>query len=403
MCNLYTPPTPPLFSKLFGVELYELAWGSYVAPLKPGPYLKPAGSPEVGQWGMIAPGSKSRVPTGQTNNARRETLASRRTYADAWLGGRRCLIPAASFIEPYYPGHDPKAKSISWQFARADGEPWALAGIWSEWTDPATGEVVPSYSMITQNCDGHPLLSLMHKPELDKATGVHLTNQDKRAVVPLERTRWDEWLHGSVEQAESLIQLPELGMFSHGAADPAKNIPLPGIARQTQISEPPSGLFYTKRLYAFTVLYDVYILGSKGEDPLPAMLAKPTQGQLIIRKRYPARSDTALNALLMDPAKPGADPLMEMHYIRLVGMTDASMVIEGTVGHSFGKSQKSKVEFFKQRWLCKAPGAKVTVDVAALRSSKGKLAQAIAADPFHPIWDDLPDQTAYGPLDPSIW
>ena len=149
------------------------------------------------------------------------------------------------------------------------------------------------------------------------------------------------------------------------------------------------------------MLYDVYILGSKGEDPLPAMLAKPRQGQLIIRKRFPTRSDTALNALLVDPARP-EEPLMEMHYIRLVGMTAESMVIEGTVGHSFRGKQKSKVEHFQQRWLCKAPGTKVTIDAEALRRSKANLARAVAADPFHPIWDDPPGQTSYGPLDPSI-
>jgi len=70
-----------------------------------------------------------------------------------------------SFVEPYYPVHDPTVKSISWGFARADGEAWALAGIWSEWQDKETGEIVPSYSMITQNCDGHPLMALMHRPE----------------------------------------------------------------------------------------------------------------------------------------------------------------------------------------------------------------------------------------------
>lgn len=243
MCNLYTPPTPPLFSKYFGVDIVDLAWGSYVAPLKPGPYLKAHGTPEVGQWGMIAPGSRTATPFGQTNNARRETLATRKTYSEAWLTGRRCLIPAASFIEPYYPGHDPKAKSISWRFERQDGEPWALAGIWSEWTDPATGELVANYSMITQNCDGHPLLSLMHKPEVDKATGQQLAEQDKRAVVPLSRDQWDEWLHGTVEQADGLIQLPPLEVFRHGAADLAKNVPLPGVAQQTQISAPTTGLF----------------------------------------------------------------------------------------------------------------------------------------------------------------
>ena len=149
------------------------------------------------------------------------------------------------------------------------------------------------------------------------------------------------------------------------------------------------------------MLYDVYILGSKGEDPLPAMLAKPQRGQLLIRKRYPGRSDTALNATLVDPAKPDK-PVMEMHYIRLVGMTAESMVIEGTVGHQFGKSFKSKVEFFKQRWLCKAPGSRIVIDAEALRRSKAKLSEAMAADPFHPLWDDVPEERTYGPLDPSI-
>ena len=51
-----------------------------------------------------------------------------------------------------------------WTLRRADGEPWHLAGIWNAWTDPTTGEVFESYSMLTQNCDGHPLLSRFHKP-----------------------------------------------------------------------------------------------------------------------------------------------------------------------------------------------------------------------------------------------
>ncbi|MEO8391238.1 SOS response-associated peptidase family protein [Polaromonas sp.] len=243
MCNLYTPVTSHQLQAQFGKELKQ-TWLAYVAPLKLGPYVKQRGDAQVGQWGMIAPGSKSSKPMGQTNNARREGLAEKRTFAPSWLAGRRCLIPAASFVEPYYPGHDPKAKSISWRFERADGDAWALAGIWSEWVDPVTGELVPNYSMITQNCDGQPLLALMHKPELDKA-GLVLpaTEQDKRAVVPLERDRWDEWLHGTVEQAEALIQLPAPEIFRHGASDPAKNIPLPGAARNTQVVTSSDGLF----------------------------------------------------------------------------------------------------------------------------------------------------------------
>lgn len=62
--------------------------------------------------------------------------------------------------------------------------PWDLAGLWSEWTDAETGEVVPNFTMITQNCDGHPLLSLMHKPD-------GAIPPDKRAGVPIEFCVWD--------------------------------------------------------------------------------------------------------------------------------------------------------------------------------------------------------------------
>jgi putative SOS response-associated peptidase YedK len=233
MCNLYTPVSAHRLNAQLGKDMVQ-TWLAYVAPLKLGPYIKQAGEVKVGQWGMIPPGSKLSKPFGATNNARRESLSSKKTYAPSWLNGMRCLIPAEDFTEPYYPGHDPKAKSISWRFARADGEPWALAGIWSEWIDPVTGE----------NCDSHPLMSLMHRPEVDK-TGQLLpaTEQDKRAVVPVERDRWDEWLHGSVEQAEALIQLPPMNIFRHGAGDPAKNLPLPGPAAQGQIQASVPDLF----------------------------------------------------------------------------------------------------------------------------------------------------------------
>lgn len=235
MCNLYTPATARRLNVQFGAALIDQTWGKYVAPLKQGPYIVQHGVMAVGQWGMIAPDSSSRLPKGLTNNARRETVATRKTFSPSWLSGKRCLIAAESFVEPYYaPGAE---KSASWRFGRADGECWALAGIWSEWVDPVTGELVPSYSMITQNCDAHPLLKLMHKPERDRDDVILPPDQqDKRAVVPVERDKWDEWLHGTVAQADALIVLPALEVFRHGADSPALNAPLPGEAATGQTS-----------------------------------------------------------------------------------------------------------------------------------------------------------------------
>lgn len=126
------------------------------------------------------------------------------------MGSRAALPdPAWWYQEPYWGiSHTDlmtsTPKSIPWHFRRADGEPWALAGLWSEWTDPSTGEVLPNYTMLTQNCDGHPVLGLMHRPDKNQTAD----RQDKRSVVPIERADWDAWLHGSREQAEGLIRVP---------------------------------------------------------------------------------------------------------------------------------------------------------------------------------------------------
>lgn len=219
MCNLYAPTGPQKISMRFAVGAPVGAYAATVAPLKNGPIVVP-GRALVAQWGLIPPNSPTRspsLPNGQrmtTNNARRERLASAPTYRNAWRRGQRCIIPADSFDEPNWS----TGKNEWWRFWRADGEPWALAGIWSEWCDPESGEVVPSYTMITQNCDGHPLLGLMHKPD----PNLPAEQQDKRAVVPIEPGDWDRWLHGTVAQAEALIQVPAEALFQHGPADPAK-------------------------------------------------------------------------------------------------------------------------------------------------------------------------------------
>lgn len=143
-----------------------------------------------------------------TNNCRRERMETAQTFRDAWRNGQRCIIPAVSYDEPCWE----TGKNVWWRFERADGEAWALAGLWSQWTDPQTGEIVPSYTMITQNCDDHPLLNRMHKPDRK----LPADQQDKRCPVPLSPENWDQWLNGSHEDAQSLIQLPSLEVFRAG-------------------------------------------------------------------------------------------------------------------------------------------------------------------------------------------
>lgn len=205
-----------------------------IGPLQLGPFVRDGGRIVIGQWGLIPEGSSSRKPTlggrpVSTNNARFDQAKGtpeKHIFRGAWTAGRRCIIPAETFDEPYWGHGGPKC--IWWRFRRRDGLPWAIAGVWNEWTDFETGEVVPSYTMLTINCNAHPLLRLMHRPDTDKQGNVLPPDQqDKRTVVPLEREDLDAWLHGSPAQAAALVRLARMELYEHGAVEPAQQVELP--------------------------------------------------------------------------------------------------------------------------------------------------------------------------------
>lgn len=219
MCNLYhvSPKTDfevyiRRHADSWTVPEYELRT---VGPNQDGVFFRAAGADvvgQVGQWGMIRPGQPerldylpSKVPGKRgrprsTNNARIETVATRPTFRDAWRTGWRCLVPASWYQEPNWE----TGKNIWWQLKRADGDPWMLAGMWSEWTDPKSGEIVPNFTMITTNCDSHPLLNRLHKPDLD----LPADKQDKRSLVHVPPASWERWLRGTVDEALQLVKPP---------------------------------------------------------------------------------------------------------------------------------------------------------------------------------------------------
>ena len=220
MCNLYNVSPKGEFQTYMRKHVPDLVAADYslttVGPFQSGVFVR-AGvdglAGVVGQWGMIAPRSKGRKPDSRailTNNARIEGVAERPTYRDAWKAGRRCLIPASWYQEPNWE----TGKNIWWRLRRADGDPWMLAGIWSEWTDPATGEIVPNFSMITLNCDEHPMLARLHKPDPKLPDDA----QDKRAVAHIDPQDWQQWFQGTEEEARALVKAQPCEVFDQADA-----------------------------------------------------------------------------------------------------------------------------------------------------------------------------------------
>ena len=121
------------------------------------------------------------------------------------------MIPAWLFFEPNWES----GKNQWWAFRRADGQPWGLAGLWNTWVDKETGEVCESFTMLTMNADAHPIMKRMHKP--DPKLGPE--QQDKRSVVVLEETDWEQWLRGGKDEAAELIRLAPESVFDAGPVD----------------------------------------------------------------------------------------------------------------------------------------------------------------------------------------
>ena len=222
MCNRYGTPRPEDIASQFQLPMdLPPPYPPSIGPRNDGPFVL-SGRLMVGQWALIPDRNPDRVPRGwngkpiSTNNCRMEGMTKKSpTFRAPWSRGQRCLIPAVSFDEPYW--GSPSGKNIWWRFRRADGGLWALAGLYNDWIDPQTGEVAHSYSMITTNSDGHPLMRLMHKHDPKSSDD----EQDKRSVVSIERENWRIWLTGDPEQALALIQPPPLEVIAHGPADPA--------------------------------------------------------------------------------------------------------------------------------------------------------------------------------------
>lgn len=85
---------------------------------------------------------------------------------------------------------------------QANHEPMAIASIWDTWTEPETGELIVSFSMLTIEAGKHPLMNRCHKPE-----------DEKRTVVPLRPELFNDWLNATPDTAQSLLNLesiPEL-------------------------------------------------------------------------------------------------------------------------------------------------------------------------------------------------
>jgi putative SOS response-associated peptidase YedK len=203
VCTNFTPTTRAQWVKEnLGVELPsgfpEEAYPGYLAPV----VVKSRQSERVAcglaRFGLIPGWAKDDKISRHTYNARSETAAEKPSYRTAWRQRQFGLLLVDNFYEPSYES----GKAVRWKIGLASGDPFGIACLWDRWTDPASGELVVSFSMLTVNADDHPVMRQFHKPGDEKRTPV---------IMPPELQ--DAWLSADTTQASELMtwsHMPDL-------------------------------------------------------------------------------------------------------------------------------------------------------------------------------------------------
>lgn len=212
MCSNYQPPTPDALMEWLGSGLRPaFEYGSRVFPGQEAPILvrdRDRGDvvPVRGTFGMLPHWAKGDAIAKQTYNARSETVAEKPSFRNAWRRRQLCLVPVESFNEPEYGQHK---KSHWMSVGRRDSQPFALAGIWE--TRREDDRERRSFSLLTINAAGHPLMDRFHAP-----------GDEKRSVVVVPAESIERWLDGDDEgELRELLQLmpaDEYEAWPRGAA-----------------------------------------------------------------------------------------------------------------------------------------------------------------------------------------
>ena len=109
------------------------------------------------RWGLIpywcADPKGGRKPI----NAKCETVRDLPTFREAYRK-RRCILPVDGFFE-WKAIKGQKAKQ-PYAIAMKDGAPFGIAGIWENWKEPASGELIRTFAVITT--DANELVAEIH-------------------------------------------------------------------------------------------------------------------------------------------------------------------------------------------------------------------------------------------------
>lgn len=142
------------------------------------------------QWGFVPAWAKDPEQAKKlrfnTVNARAETLYEKPSFRQA-ARSRHCLVLADGFFEY----QEVNGKKYPYFIRLKENRLFSMAGVYDSWVDPETGEILPTFSIVTT--EANPLMEQIH-------------NRRKRMPVILSQEQEPEWL--DVNRRDSEIFKP---------------------------------------------------------------------------------------------------------------------------------------------------------------------------------------------------
>lgn len=173
---------------------YNLAPTDFVPVVR----LDRAGTPRLTlvRWGLVPHWAQDVSIGNRLINARAETLDSRRAFREAFRR-RRCLVLATGFYE--WARTD--AGRIPHFIRRADGAPFAMAGLWERWRAHAEDEWLDTCTVITT--DANTLVGTLH-------------HRMPAIIDPTHFALWLDREHFDAEELRALLApWPDDGFVAH--------------------------------------------------------------------------------------------------------------------------------------------------------------------------------------------
>lgn len=141
--------------------------------------------PIIASWGLVPHWANDmedfKKISNQTLNARSETMFSKPSFRES-AKSKRCII----YVDGFYEHHHLGKKTFPYYIFRKDGEPMALAGLWSEWKNPDNNAIYNTFTIVTTKAN-KLLASIHNNPKLSFGA---------RMPFILDEETEDIWLSG---------------------------------------------------------------------------------------------------------------------------------------------------------------------------------------------------------------